>query len=302
MRKLILFLFLFIVSVTITKAQNWTEGFETSDSLTLPAGWTKWNVAGFPIDPASHWTVRDTGVGLPGLASATSKSHSGRKAVGVSWVSGVDTNTANLDTSDVWLVTKRIRVWNSSAIMTYWSAVGTANFLDSLQIWVSTVDSTPASFTHYIETLSGNGPYGQFSQNVVPIGDYVGQTIWVGFRYYMDVDIDGFFVHLDDVQVTGNIGITPISTEIPKKFELKQNYPNPFNPVTNIEFDIAKTSPVKLIIYNSVGQEVTTLINQELKPGSYKYDFNADKLPSGAYFYRLIAGDFVKTNKMILVK
>ncbi|KXK43973.1 MAG: peptidase S8/S53 subtilisin kexin sedolisin, partial [Chlorobi bacterium OLB5] len=83
----------------------------------------------------------------------------------------------------------------------------------------------------------------------------------------------------------------------------KQNYPNPFNPITNIEFSIAKTNDVSLIIYNSIGQQVATLVNQQLSPGTYKYDFNASGLPSGSYYYRLTAGDdYVKTNKMILVK
>jgi hypothetical protein len=59
---------------------------------------------------------------------------------------------------------------------------------------------------------------------------------------------------------------------------------------------------VNLIVFNSLGQEVKTLVNQDLKAGSYKVDFNAGYLPSGVYYYRITAGDFVKTNKMILVK
>ncbi len=306
MRKLLLIAFLFSVVLVPLKSQNWTESFEGLDSLSLPAGWSKWNEAPFTIDPWTHWTVRDSGSSLPGLTSATAKSHSGVKSIGVSWWASIDTNGVDTsNTSDAWLVSKRIRVWNSAAYLSYWMALGggSQNYRDSVQIWVSTVDSTPSSFTNYIETITGTGPYGEFNQNFVPLDAFVGQNVWVAFRYYMDCTIDGYFVNLDDIEVANNpIGIQTINTETPIRYNLKQNYPNPFNPVTNIEFDIAKTNNVSLVIYNSVGQQVATLVNQQLSPGSYKYDFDASGLPSGSYFYRLTAGDFVQTNKMILVK
>ncbi|MCX7878803.1 MAG: T9SS type A sorting domain-containing protein [Ignavibacteria bacterium] len=83
---------------------------------------------------------------------------------------------------------------------------------------------------------------------------------------------------------------------------MKQNYPKPFNPVTNIEFDLPFTNHTRLRIYNSMGQEVATLVNEELPAGSYKYSFNAEKLPSGVYLYKLESGGFVETKKMTLVK
>ena len=302
MKKVFLILFITLLTSGSIYSQNWTEGFEGLDSLSLPAGWSKYNAASFPIDPMTNWTVRDSGSSLPGLQTATAKSHSGLKSCGVSWWSSIDTNGTTPTISNAWLVTKRIPVWAGGAFLSYWITGGSTSFLDSVQIWISTVDSTPSSFTHYIETLTLQGPYGIFNQNFVPLDDYVGQTIWIGFRYYTDCSIDGYFVQVDDFELTNPIGITPISTEVPGTFELKQNYPNPFNPVTNIEFSIAKTNDVSLVVYNSLGQMVANLVNQELKPGTYKYDFNASRLPSGSYYYRLTAGDFVKTNKMILVK
>jgi plastocyanin len=98
------------------------------------------------------------------------------------------------------------------------------------------------------------------------------------------------------------IGITPISNEVPNRFSLSQNYPNPFNPVTDIKFDIAKSTNVKLTIMNLLGQEVEVLVNQNLTAGTYKADWNASKFPSGIYFYKLEAGEFVDVKKMILVK
>lgn len=303
MKKILLFSALIIFLSCSIKAQNWTEGFEGIDSLHLPAGWSKFNAASFPIDPMTNWTVRDSGVSLPGLLTATSKSHGGLKACGVSWWSSIDTNGTTPTISNAWLVTKRIRVWAGGAFLSYWIAGGSTSYLDSVQIWVSTVDSLPSNFNHYVETLVLHGPYGTWNQNFVPLDDYIGQTVWVGLRYYTDCTTDGYFVQVDDFELTNPIGITPISNEVPRSYELKQNYPNPFNPVTNIEFSVAKSNHVTLVIYNSMGQEVAKLVNQQLAPGTYKYDFNASNLPSGSYYYRLTAGDdYVKTNKMILVK
>jgi hypothetical protein len=303
MKKYFLISLFIILIIGSAKAQNWTEGFETTDTLTLPAGWSIYNAANFPIDPATNWNVRDSGKSLPGLASAKSRSHSGIRAIGVSWWAAVDTlGLDTTQTANAWLVTKRIHVWAANSYLSFWWTGGSTNYLDSFQVWISTVDSLPNHFTHYILTESRRATYGVFQQEFIPFDDFIGQTIWVGFRYNTDTHVDGYFVHLDDFEVSNPIGIQNISSEIPKRFDLKQNYPNPFNPTTNIEFDIAKQGNVKLIIYNEMGQEIATLVNQELKAGSYRYDFNAGKLASGMYFYRLITDQYAKTNKMILVK
>ncbi|MFH0735265.1 MAG: collagen-binding domain-containing protein, partial [bacterium] len=90
-------------------------------------------------------------------------------------------------------------------------------------------------------------------------------------------------------------------------FSLEQNYPNPFNPSTIIKYSIAEASNVKLIVYDILGREIVTLINNDLLPGSYSMVWNANdkfgkKVTSGIYFYSLEAGKFTKTNKMILMK
>jgi hypothetical protein len=98
------------------------------------------------------------------------------------------------------------------------------------------------------------------------------------------------------------IGIEPISNEIPNRYRLFQNYPNPFNPVTKIKFSVPKLNAVKLLIYDVLGKEIKTLVNEELKPGVYEIDFNASQYSSGVYFYRLVTGDFEETKKMLLIK
>lgn len=110
-----------------------------------------------------------------------------------------------------------------------------------------------------------------------------------------------------NISASGLVGVNDF-TEIPGSFYLGQNYPNPFNPVTNVEFGIAKSGFVSLVVYNSLGKEVATLVNNTLNAGNYKYDFNASELSSGIYYYTLKvnpnseSADFIQTKKMLLIK
>jgi hypothetical protein len=98
------------------------------------------------------------------------------------------------------------------------------------------------------------------------------------------------------------IGIQNLSTEIPKEYKLYQNFPNPFNPQTNIHFDIVKPGNVKVIVFDLLGREVQTIVNQDLVPGKYNVDFMANNFASGLYFYKIITNDFVDVKKMLIVK
>jgi Secretion system C-terminal sorting domain len=97
-------------------------------------------------------------------------------------------------------------------------------------------------------------------------------------------------------------GINSISNVNPSEFSLSQNYPNPFNPSTNISFSLPASSKVNLSVFNTAGQQVAELVNENLSAGTYEYQFNAGKLTSGVYFYRLTTDQFTYTKKMILVK
>jgi len=98
------------------------------------------------------------------------------------------------------------------------------------------------------------------------------------------------------------VGIQNISTEIPSSFSLSQNYPNPFNPMTNVKFSIINAGNVRIIVYDVQGREVQTLVNERLNVGTYEVRFDGSMLNSGVYFYKLIAGDFTETKRMILIK
>ena len=102
-----------------------------------------------------------------------------------------------------------------------------------------------------------------------------------------------------------NFSWTPTSVEndlTPTAFALEQNYPNPFNPATMIKFSIPEASSVSLKIYDVLGNEVSNIVNGQLDAGQYEYNFNAENLSSGIYFYTLQAGNFTQTRKMILMK
>ncbi len=105
----------------------------------------------------------------------------------------------------------------------------------------------------------------------------------------------------------GPIGIQSISSEVSMTFSLSQNYPNPFNPVTKIKFQIPTVGQrhafdLRLFIYDILGREVAVLVNEQVKPGSYEVEFDGSNYPSGVYFYRLTAGEYTETKKMILIK
>jgi len=113
--------------------------------------------------------------------------------------------------------------------------------------------------------------------------------------------------------VYGDTSMVPAKNpniEIPVKFELYQNYPNPFNPVARIKFDIANTSPsinfqreklVVLKIFDILGKEIATLVNESLEAGTYQVEWDGSQYPSGVYYYRMEAGVFSDTKKMVLL-
>jgi hypothetical protein len=102
--------------------------------------------------------------------------------------------------------------------------------------------------------------------------------------------------------------IRKISSEIPERFELMQNYPNPFNPVTKIKFDVKKSvassqeSVVTLKVLDITGKVIATLVNEQLQAGTYEVNWNASNFSSGIYFFKLSAGNYIETKKMLMVK
>ena len=123
---------------------------------------------------------------------------------------------------------------------------------------------------------------------------FVDKNITTGKYYYRlkQIDFDGTFEYSNEIEVDA----APVS------FSLEQNYPNPFNPSTKISYSIPHKSFVTLKVYDPLGRIVDELVSEEKEAGRYELDFNAVDLSSGVYFYKLEAGDFIQTKKMILVR
>ena len=171
----------------------------------------------------------------------------------------------------------------------------------------------PSTFTWYDEGSSyspGRLDYIVYSNSVMSaVNSYVLFTNALpedslSFYNLQSSDVTSVADHLPviaDFELSPEVSVENNST-LNYKFSLLQNYPNPFNPSTVIKYDLGMSEFVTLKIYNSLGQEVRTLVRREQNAGSYEVKFDASNLTSGIYFYKLTAGEFVQSKKMILLK
>jgi hypothetical protein len=114
-------------------------------------------------------------------------------------------------------------------------------------------------------------------------------------------DVDNSRISTSFTVTTSGVGVA-VPTEIPTEFSLSQNYPNPFNPSTTISYGLPNASNVSLKIYNILGEQVASLVNKVMPAGYHTVNFDASKLASGMYIYRLEAGSFVQVKKMMMLK
>jgi len=152
--------------------------------------------------------------------------------------------------------------------------------------------STPNAFTQKPPSWSARGYIPSLIEFYNTSSDAA--TIWVGYdganrKLYMD-------------RYNAVTRIQNNENTVVENYSLSQNYPNPFNPVTKIDFTIPKNEFVTIKVYDVIGKEITTLVNSQMNRGSYSVDFDASKLTSGVYFYKLISGSFTSTKKMLLIK
>ena len=150
------------------------------------------------------------------------------------------------------------------------------------------------SFNQALSVFVPNGK--TFSLRINPYALQNGNAGTPTFGIHNNVKICGTTSSITSIDEgkTGNI--------IPKSYQLEQNFPNPFNPSSVFQYDIPKTSFVKITVYDIIGREIRTLVNEMKSPGEYTVVFDARNLASGIYLYRMQAGDFVQTKKLILMK
>jgi len=166
--------------------------------------------------------------------------------------------------------------------------------------WITATETNNAGFAIERGTDSENfseiGFVGGKGTTTEPtVYSYVDKSAKQGTYYYRlkQTDYDGTFKYLNVVNV--NIGL-------PTQFALEQNYPNPFNPSTSIQYTVGSRQFVQLKVYDVLGNEIATLVNEEKEPGIYEVEFNGSELTSGVYIYKIHAGSFTDFKKMILNK
>jgi hypothetical protein len=155
--------------------------------------------------------------------------------------------------------------------------------------------------------LGTSGAYASFSVPIFYLPATVPDTAYISVTIIGDTTIGGFPTvganfHLDDLAFSGVSGTGEDAGGVPGTLALAQNYPNPFNPSTRIDFQVAVGGPVTLRIFDLLGREIATLVDQELAAGSHSRTFDAATLASGIYVYRLTSGGRSETRKMALVR
>ncbi|MFQ5584111.1 MAG: choice-of-anchor J domain-containing protein, partial [Calditrichia bacterium] len=212
---------------------------------------------------------------------------------------------------DEWLISPRLPLIESGDTLHFYAGAIAGNFDDSLKVWISTTDSLPGSFTQ-IGYFKVEGPVGAWNRYSFDLSAFAGSQVFVAVNYYI-VDGGPTGAHSDNVWVdhfilenSGTTGISDIGGTI-DDFSLSQNYPNPFNPSTTIEYFLKEKANVNLAVYNILGEKIINLVRATQAPGSHSVVWNGkDKMgkevAGGIYFYKLKAGDFEQTRRMLLLK
>jgi len=154
------------------------------------------------------------------------------------------------------------------------------------------------------EVLTTNGDYRMFIGSG-PLNISVNDSVDVGFAFAAGENLEDLKANADLAQVKWDSGIVGVEKDIleeTKEYTLDQNYPNPFNPTTIISYALPEKSIVQIRVFDILGSEVATLVNETQNAGYYNVNFNAAKLSSGVYIYKIQAGNFIDIKKMILIR
>jgi len=276
-----------ITSALFAQRVKWEESF--ADDLIQNRGWSLVNNDNGSADIELYKPFEFFGIGDQNAESGTYFFRLGFESA----------NRFNL--IDDWIVTPQLFSIHEGDSISFWCGAVDKQFKDSLKVWISVVDNQLTSF-NMIDYFKVPGPVGSWHKRSYDLSAYAGKNIYLAVNYYIKNGgangTAGDVVWVDHFKLTGkgNGGVTPGA------YKLYQNFPNPFNPATDISFDVPAESRVTINIYNTLGQQVTQLVNSNYKPGSYSVNFDASNFASGVYFYRITAGEFTDEKKMVLVK
>jgi hypothetical protein len=283
---------------------NW--GPESFENFSFPpAGWARFTAAN-NIIAWERMTYGQLPPGWPsGFGYEVTVPPGGGTAVALATY---DANGPNRN--DIWLVTPKIYNVQTTDSLIFWISKK-ADYIDSLDIRASkTRNDTITAFSILIGRLTypatnGDSAWVRKGFRMNASGIVNGDSLYVGFREHVfDNLTDGAIIQIDLVRGVGSsvVGSGNISGLVTNKFSLAQNYPNPFNPGTTIYYNLPKSSHVKLTVFDVLGNEVATLVDEYKLGGTHKIDFNAGWLASGVYFYKLTAGNYTEVRKMTLIK
>jgi PKD repeat protein len=289
--------------ITVSQGSSTVLNESFENTTFPPTGWVKLS----PITGATGWNRQTAGTTpVPGFNGGyiTTPANGGNAVAFCNFITGNASGGVS-GPSDQWLVTPQITNVQPGDSLIFWlRKFGT--YIENFNVKISTTTPTIAAMTTAVMTQNFPAADSGWVQYKYKIGTLVptGSNIYIGFREWVtDVANDGASFSLDLVSVSRvNVGITSFNQELPSTFSLNQNYPNPFNPTTNIQFGLPRNSNVKLIVFDMAGKQISVLLDEYKQAGSYTYSFDGSQLSSGVYFYRIIAGNFVETRKMLLIK
>lgn len=198
-----------------------------------------------------------------------------------------------------------------SAVISNWGAIGDTAWMKNSKIPVYNVHGTIDSTVFY-DAIPADGPFKYSGKYVYAAAQKNGITTGLRVFYNTGHTLDNNAAKQDSAYKDARawlydaVKITGVEEKatslIPSEFALHQNYPNPFNPATTIMYDLPKISKVSLIVYNLLGQEVARLVDNMQQAGTYKVTFDASRLASGVYFYRLVTQNQTAIRKMLMLK
>ena len=298
---------------------TYTAQVAVGDNPTTPdntqAGNQTWTLTGTAtgagVDLFFHWLTSDAGVHVT-PASAVAWYNNG-----TAWVqAGGTTATGTPNVTTVGGVPSLSPPWiigNPNALPIQLASLTANAVANNVNLEWSTISETN-TLGFYVERGTGKtGPFTAVSSLIPGAGtstaqhnySYADNSVSSGTYYYRLHEVDkngkGSYSTVITVTVAGVLGVRE-EEGVPTVFKLQQNYPNPFNPTTDIKFWIKDAAFTTLKVYNSLGQEVASMVNGMMQPGRYVATWDASASPSGVYFYRLTSGSNVSAQRMLMIK